>query len=540
MNDPSSPGRRAALLLVAAAAVLFFAGLGARDLWNPNEPLYGRAVAEMAERGDWLVSTVNGREFAEKPALYYWLALGAAKAFGGLNEFTLRLPAALAGVLGVLGLFALVRAYAGTRRAVLASAALATTYMYFWSARALQMDILVTVTTLFAVGAVVRVFDLGARPAAGWAAAGLATGLGFLAKGPVGLICPGLVVLAYLAVTRRLKEIRIGHLLLAAAVFTALVAPYVGALWLAGKREFLAEMFFRQNVTRFLGAWDHKQPWWYYLEYLFIDMSPWALLLPAAAALPRTGERERRLATLSWVWIAAVVVFFSLSDSKRSPYILPVAPAVAILASDVLERLWTGAALSRRRALWCGALAAAVAVALVGAGLFVLLRPSAFPIPGALVSLARSAALLVALAGAAVLVSLALRPRRRAVAAVFVVLFCLYTFTGAAVLPAVNAVKSSRPFSAEVSKLQQGTGAELFSYGLWEWRASYIYYLGRNVPNLTDPGALAALWRSDRKVLLIVEDERVDDARTIIGSAAPLVSSQVGSGRVFLFGNAVR
>jgi len=540
MNDPSVPGRRAALLLAAAAAILFFAGLGARDLWNPNEPLYGRAIVEMAERGDWLVSTVNGREFAEKPALYYWLALGAAKAFGGVNEFTLRLPAALAGVLGVLGLFALVKGYAGTRRAVLAAAALATTYMYFWSARALQMDILVTVTTLFAVGAVVRVFDLGASPAAGWAAAGLATGLGFLAKGPVGLICPGVVVLVYLAVTRRLKELRIGHLLLATAVFLALAVPYVGALWIAGKREFLAEMFFRQNVTRFLGAWDHRQPWWYYLEYLFIDMAPWALLLPAAAALPRTGERERRLATLSWIWVAAVVVFFSLSDSKRSPYILPVAPAVAILASDVLERLWTGSGLSRRRALWCGGLAAAVAAALVGGGLFFLLQGSTLPIPSPVVPMARIAAAVLAAAGAAVLVSLAVPPRRRAVAAVLGVLFCLYVFTGAAVLPAVNAVKSSRPFSAEVSKLRQGTGAELFSYGLWQWRASYIYYLGRNVPNLTDPAALEALWRSGRNVLLIVEDERVEDARRIIGHGAPLVSSRVGSGQVFLFGNAVR
>jgi len=539
MTDPPIPGRRAALLLAAAAAVLFFAGLGARDLWNPNEPLYGRAVAEMAERGDWLVSTVNGREFAEKPALYYWLALGAARVFGGVNEFTLRLPAAVAGLLGVLGLFALVKGYAGTRRAVLAAAALGTTYMYVWSARALQMDILVTVTTLFAVGSVVRVFDLGARPLAGWAAAGLATGLGFLAKGPVGLICPGLVVLVTLAVTRRLKELRLGHLLVAAAVFLAVSAPYVGALWLAGKKAFLAEMFFRQNVTRFLGAWDHKQPWWYYLEYLFIDMAPWAFLLPAAAALPRIGERERRLATLSWVWIASVVVFFSLSDSKRSPYILPVAPAVAILASDVLERFWTGAALSRRRALWCGGLAAAVASVFVGAGLIVLLTGSALPIPPPLIPMSRSAAAALAVAGAAVLVSLALRPRRRAVAAVFAALFGLYAFTGAAALPAVNVVKSSRPFCAEVSKLQQSSGAELFSYGLWEWRASYIYYLGRNVPNLTDPAALVALWRSDRKVLLIVEGDREEEARKLLGGAAPLVSSRVGSGKVFLFGNQV-
>ncbi len=238
-----------------------------------------------------------------------------------------------------------------------------------------------------------------------------------------------------------------------------MAAPYVGALWLAGKREFLAEMFFRQNVTRFLGGWDHRQPWWYYLEYLFIDMAPWALLLPAAAALPQSGERERRLATLSWVWIAAVVVFFSLSDSKRSPYILPVAPAVAILASDVLDRLWTGAALSRRRALWCGGLAAASASALVGAGLFFLLRAAALPLPSPLFAMARVAAVLLAAAGAAVLVALALPPRRRAVATVFAALFALYAFAGAAALPAVNAVKSSRTFCVGGLEAPEGEAA---------------------------------------------------------------------------------
>jgi len=45
---------------------------------------------------------------------------------------------------------------------------------------------------------------------------------------------------------------------------------------------------------------------------------------------------------------------------------------------------------------------------------------------------------------------------------------------------------------------------------------------------------MAAVWRSGRNVLLIVEDERVDDARKVMADAEPLASSRVGSGRVFL------
>ena len=64
--------RRDLIGLGLVAALLFIPWLGARDLWNPNEPLYGQAVAEMAASGEWLVPTVNGAPFDEKPILYFW------------------------------------------------------------------------------------------------------------------------------------------------------------------------------------------------------------------------------------------------------------------------------------------------------------------------------------------------------------------------------------------------------------------------------------------------------------------------------------
>ena len=78
--------RRDLIGLAFVAALLFVPWLGARDLWNPNEPLYGQAVSEMAARGDWLVPTVNGSVFDEKPILYFWLALAASSVLGGVSE----------------------------------------------------------------------------------------------------------------------------------------------------------------------------------------------------------------------------------------------------------------------------------------------------------------------------------------------------------------------------------------------------------------------------------------------------------------------
>ena len=64
------------IILLLAAAVLFALFPGSRDLWNPNEPIYGQATREMIDGDTWLLPAINGKVFAEKPVLYYWMAEG--------------------------------------------------------------------------------------------------------------------------------------------------------------------------------------------------------------------------------------------------------------------------------------------------------------------------------------------------------------------------------------------------------------------------------------------------------------------------------
>ncbi|HEX4935093.1 MAG TPA: glycosyltransferase family 39 protein, partial [Gemmatimonadaceae bacterium] len=302
----------------------------------PNEPIYGEAVREMAARGEWLVPYVNGMPFGEKPILFYWLARVAGVATFGVNEFSLRLPSALFGIAGTLLAWQLVLPYAGARRARSAGLLFASTYMVFWGSRSVQMDLFVAVTTLGVIVPVTRVWDHGLSPTRGWVLAGVAAGVGFLAKGPVTWICPGLALALYAATTGRLRELFRLHVLLGGAVAVAVAAPWYVALAAGGHADVLHEVLIRQNFTRFRNAWDHAEPFWYYLKYFWIDMAPWAWLVPLAVGLPGRDPDERRLDRLAWCWIAGIVVFFSLSESKRSPYILPIAGGVAALASGVV------------------------------------------------------------------------------------------------------------------------------------------------------------------------------------------------------------
>lgn len=523
-------GRDVLLLAVLAAAVLL-PGLGARDLWNPNEPIYGLAAREMAERGDWTVPTVQGKEFGEKPILWFWLARIAGVLGGGVGEWTLRLPSAAAAGFLVIGSYLLVRTYADRERAWWAGLVAATTFMVFWGGRTAQMDVLVAATTLGVVLAVARALDAGGGYRA-WAWAGVAGGLGFLAKGPVGWIVPGIVVVAWLAADRRLGALASRGKVLAAVLAVAVAAPWYLLLAIEGRTGFLHEVLVRQNFARFVEAWDHVEPWWYYLKYLWIDMAPWALLLPVAAGLPGRDADERRLDRLAWAWLLLPVLFFSLSDSKRSAYILPVAPAVAILAAGAIVRLRAGA-LPRIRRNVTLALAVAIAVVLAVVGIALLLE-----VPGRYPSLAGPAfaigAVLVAGAAAAV-TRVFVRPAGpRAIPTVLVAtVAALYVLAGAWALPAADAVKSPRGFGEAVAGCV-GDDGELRSYGLWDWRAGYAFYARRTMDDVGDLDALAGFLDGADQRFVVVEREHRAAVESALGRP-PVLSRAIGSNEAHLF-----
>lgn len=533
---PSSA--RDLFVLGLAAGLLFTLGLGARDLWNPNEPLYGQAVVEMDARGDWLVPHVNGQVFDEKPVLYFWMALAASKVAGGIDEATLRLPSVVSGVALVLLTYLLVLPYAGRRRASTAAAIVATTFVVFWSARQVQMDLLLAACCLGTVVPVTRVLDQEGRPWLGWSLAGAAAGLGFLAKGPVALICPGLVILAYLLATGRTRRLVTPALLGAAVSFLAVAAPWF--VWLAwrGEHDFLAEMLLRQNVSRFVDPWDHQAPWWYYLKYFWIDMLPWSLFVPVAIGLQNVDDDERRLHRLAWIWIVVVVVFFSLSASKRSPYILPVAPAMAVLVSGLLDRWWDES-LDRRRLLFCRVVTGGFGLLLLPGAYLLYLRAYEYAATDpALAGAGTATAFLLALGGLAVLGATLFRLGRKfhpaPVLLGFVVL--LFLFGSLRLMPAIDPYKSHRSM-CEAIRQHVAPDAPLRGFHVWKWRASYSYYTGRPVPNLATLAELQTYWRSPDEVFVVVERSRLPEARGVLGEIPPLEWRETGSNAAYLFSN---
>jgi dolichol-phosphate mannosyltransferase len=114
---------------------------------------------------------------------------------------------------------------------------------------------------------------------------------------------------------------------------------------------FLGYFFWYQNALRYVAAFDHQEPFWFYLPGLLLGMLPWTLLLPALLKfLSRRSAKTamRRPAELGFFLLAFVwsVAFYSAAGCKRTSYILPAMPLLALALGCYLdavlprEKLW--------------------------------------------------------------------------------------------------------------------------------------------------------------------------------------------------------
>jgi 4-amino-4-deoxy-L-arabinose transferase-like glycosyltransferase len=355
------PLRAAALLLALVLALLLFR-LGATPLVGPDEPRYARVAVEMQRAGTWVTPTLAGEPWLEKPPLYYWLA-GACYSVLGETETAARLPSVLATLLlvGATALFG-ARLY-GPGAGLHAGFVAGTALLPFAYGHAASMDMLLAATVTVAIGLVAQRLLAGSS-ALGLVAAAVAAALATLAKGPLGLLLPLLVVGGYLLATREWRAIR-GLLSPAAlAAFVIVAAPWYLAILRSQGWHFVDVFLLNHNVQRFTSTVHHHPGTFvYYVPLLLLGFFPWSgLLLPA---LVRVSPRASRTDLFLLLWAGLPFLFFSLAGSKLPGYILPCLPPLAILMGRAADHLVSEDA-TAQRALW-GRIVALLGLALAAA-----------------------------------------------------------------------------------------------------------------------------------------------------------------------------
>ncbi len=322
------------VFLVALAVYLPMNGL--IPVTDPVEANYALTAKEMLLSGDWLSPQIYGQFWYDKPAMIYWLIAASYKAFG-VGEFAARFPTGLFAAAGVAftAWFA-ARIYGSRPAGLLAAVVLGTSLEYWVLAR-----MIITDAVLFLFGSVsLAALYLGLKEGGrGWyVLAYAAAGLAVLTKGPVGLVMPGLVVLAYIAVTRRWERIARLRILLGTIVFLAVAAPWYLAMYAAHGRDFVDTFLGLHNYLRATVSEHPKDNVFYYYLVLFpLSLLPWTgVLLRALAA----GRRRPHFAFLA-VWLGVFIIFYTLMATKYPTYVFPALFPAAILVARELEEMQT-------------------------------------------------------------------------------------------------------------------------------------------------------------------------------------------------------
>ena len=331
--------------VLVGVACVWFLTLDARHLLRSDEGRYAEIAREMVATGDWVTIRYNGIKYFEKPPFQMWMTALAFEAFG-LGEWQARLWVALSGAIAIVATAIAAGRWFGPTVAVLSGAALLAAPGWNLGSHFNSLDMGVSAALACVLACVLMAQHPSATPAARrrwmWAAwAWMA--IAVLTKGLIGIALPGLVLIVYTAVARDFAIWRRLHIASGALLMLAIAAPWF-VLISSRNPEFARFFFIHEHVERYLSTVHRRDAaWWYFVPILLGGFLPWLGLAPRIGRVVRDGARGAgfRPVLLLAVWAVAIFVFFSASSSKLPGYILPVFPALAVLAALALGKMST-------------------------------------------------------------------------------------------------------------------------------------------------------------------------------------------------------
>ena len=328
-------GRIALLLIVISGWVLI--GLIGHDPWKPDEAYTFGIVLDLLKRGDWVVPSLAGEPFVEKPPLFFLVAAAFAQIFGGVLPLHDAARLATGFFVGIT-LFFLV--LSGRELCGRGYGPIAAMVMIGCVGPTARLHQLITDVALLA-GVSIGVYGLALARRSLWPG-GIALGTGvamaFLAKGLLG---PGWLALTALILpvvpdwrTRRFAVV----LAIAAVVAIVPVAIWMSALYTRSPTLF-AEWFVTNNLGRFFGftrIGPHNAPGFYeeaLLWYAFpaLPLATWAVW--------RTWRRHdsgltRPAMLLPLVLAASMLSVLAAANDSRDLYLMPLILPLSLIAAQ--------------------------------------------------------------------------------------------------------------------------------------------------------------------------------------------------------------
>lgn len=338
--------------IAAFSLVLFMIEPMSGRVLTGHESVQSQTSREMYQGGDWIVPTVGGDPWLERPPIPSWFICAVYTLAGtSTNDAVARIAAIVVAIPIVLLVAWIGSCLYGRTAGLLSGFIYASMQEFYKYASNPEADIFLTliVTGVLAVFVRLEFGKLSDRPGEStgffrgrpWLVAVFFALLGAtnLAKGMIfGTMMAGLPVAGYLIWNRDWAQIRRyiwlwGWLL---ALGVALIWPIL----VIGRYPEIIELWKEHYGGRLYQGYL-EQPWWYYLAFVPLTILPWSV--PALLGLWAT----RRAAFASpgperflWCWAIIPPLVFSIPDGKHHHYLLSCLAPWAVLSQVGLRLIW--------------------------------------------------------------------------------------------------------------------------------------------------------------------------------------------------------
>jgi len=327
------------LLLLFLSSLMLSWRLGEQPLSLDDESLYAQISVETSSANnfrDWCVPHFDSKPFFEKPPLCFWCVALILRVFGQ-SEFTLRLFPMICADLCVLFTFLLAKSFLDYRSSALACAILLLTPDFIKCSRMLLLDSPLTLVFLVALFFLVRKH---------YCLVGLCLGFAVLIKSAA-VIPLSITLFIYWIIGQRPN---MKQMISCFSVGLLVILPWYCYMTYIYGIEFW-HIHFAQHILKRTTAdlLPNHKPFWFYFSILFARNIPWGWLLPLSIVLYMrrglTSIRKNQMLLMLLILVACVYGVYIIATTKVRFYVLPAAPAIAILVADWSNRLagrWLG------------------------------------------------------------------------------------------------------------------------------------------------------------------------------------------------------
>ena len=325
--------------------IVFVWGLGSVDLLTLNEGRRALAIQEMVAGGNWLLPHLNGELYITKPPLLYWLSSSLALVWG-VNEWTLRLPSALAAIAVLIMVYRYTVQQSGQWSALFAVQLLIANLGFAMLGRRAEIEMLLTA---LCVGSLLSALQyIQSQSSKNWIYLSyFLLALALMTKGPLVLL---LVTLPLLIAAIYSKNSHIKAVLLSWRGW--LIFLIVGLAWYAVVSwqlglDIWATVFKRDMLDKMQS--DSAKPLLSYFGWIAVDFM---LLIVLFFVGPKEFFKQQIQQPKQLVLLVAVVVplvLFSLFSNKHAKYLLPIYPLIAILLAIKLAAIFDAGTEARKK-----------------------------------------------------------------------------------------------------------------------------------------------------------------------------------------------